>query len=115
MIEHLRRLSPGILLCIAITIVAILLQAVEVHFAGHAYLEALVLAILLGVALRHGPPAVMAALAAGRPVVPGSYYFRGATFFESGDARYGWITKCIVVCSGEREPAGVKLKFYKVS
>ncbi|HTC06125.1 MAG TPA: putative sulfate exporter family transporter, partial [Xanthobacteraceae bacterium] len=50
--EHLRRLSPGILLCIAITIVAILLQAVEVHFAGHAYLEALVLAILLGVAIR---------------------------------------------------------------
>jgi uncharacterized integral membrane protein (TIGR00698 family) len=52
LIEHLRRLSPGILLCIAITIVAILLQAVEVHFAGHAYLEALVLAILLGVVIR---------------------------------------------------------------
>jgi hypothetical protein len=49
-------------------------------------------------ALRHGPPEVMAALAAG----------------GAGDARYGWITKCIVVCSGEREPAGVKLKFYKV-
>jgi uncharacterized integral membrane protein (TIGR00698 family) len=45
-------LSPGILLCIAITMVAILLQAVEVHFAGQAYLEALVLAILLGVAIR---------------------------------------------------------------
>jgi uncharacterized integral membrane protein (TIGR00698 family) len=52
LIEHLRRLSPGILLCIGITIVAILLQAVEVHFAGHAYLEALVLAILLGVVIR---------------------------------------------------------------
>lgn len=52
MIEHLRRLSPGILLCIAITVVAILLQAVEIHFAGQAYLEALVLAILLGVAIR---------------------------------------------------------------
>ena len=52
MIEHLRRLSPGILLCIAITVVAILMQAVEVHFAGQAYLEALVLAILLGVAIR---------------------------------------------------------------
>src|SRR5580658_1592496 len=50
--EHLRRLLPGILLCIAITIIAILLQAVEVHFAGQAYLEALVLAILLGVAIR---------------------------------------------------------------
>lgn len=66
-------------------------------------------------ALRHGPPEVMAALAAGRPVGPGSYYFRGATFFETGAARYGWIAKCIVVCSGEREPAGVKLKFYKVA
>jgi hypothetical protein len=65
-------------------------------------------------ALRHGPPEVMAALAAGRPVEPDSYYFRGATFFETGAAHYGWITKCIVVCSGEREPAGVKLKFYKV-
>jgi len=52
LIEHLRRLSPGILLCIAITIVAIALQAVEVYFAGQTYLEALVLAILLGVAIR---------------------------------------------------------------
>jgi uncharacterized integral membrane protein (TIGR00698 family) len=52
LIDHLRRLWPGIVLCIAITIVAMLLQAVEVHFAGHAYLEALVLAILLGVAVR---------------------------------------------------------------
>jgi uncharacterized integral membrane protein (TIGR00698 family) len=50
--EHLRRLSPGILLCVAITIIAIALQAVEVHFAGQTYLEALVLAILLGVAIR---------------------------------------------------------------
>jgi hypothetical protein len=65
-------------------------------------------------ARRHGPPEVMAALAAGHAVEPGSYYFRGATFFETGDTRYGWITKCIVVCSGEREPAGVKLQFYKV-
>jgi hypothetical protein len=65
-------------------------------------------------ALRHAPPDVMAALAAGRPVEPGSYYFHGATFFETGAARYSWITRCIVVCTGEREPAGVKLKFYKV-
>ena len=52
MIEQLHRLLPGILLCVAITGVAILLQAVEVHFVGQAYLEALVLAILLGVAVR---------------------------------------------------------------
>ena len=65
-------------------------------------------------ALRHGPPEVIAALAAGRPVDPASYYFRGATFFETSAARYFWITKSIVVCTGEREAAGVKLKFYKI-
>jgi hypothetical protein len=65
-------------------------------------------------ARRHGPAEVMAALAAGRPVEPGSYYFRGATFFETGAPRYAWITRCIVVCTGEREPSGVNLKFYKV-
>lgn len=65
-------------------------------------------------ALRHGPAEVMAALAAGQPVDPSSYYFRGATFFETSAPRYAWITRCIVVCTGEREPAGVKLKFFQM-
>jgi hypothetical protein len=65
-------------------------------------------------ALRHGPAEVMAALAAGRPVEPSSYYFRGATFFETSAVRYAWITRQIIVCTGEREPAGVKLRFYQV-
>jgi hypothetical protein len=65
-------------------------------------------------ALRHGPAKVMAALAAGRTVEPSSYYFRGATFFETGAARYAWIARQIIVCTGEREPAGVKLRFYQV-
>jgi uncharacterized integral membrane protein (TIGR00698 family) len=46
------RLLPGLALCIAITGGAIVLQAIEVGFAGQAYLEALVLAILIGVAVR---------------------------------------------------------------
>jgi hypothetical protein len=66
------------------------------------------------VAFRHGPPEIMAALAAGRPVDPASYYFRGATFFETGAARYSWIAKSIIVCTGEREPAGVKVRFYRL-
>jgi len=65
-------------------------------------------------AYRHGPPDVVAALAAGRPVDPANYYFRGATFFETSDARYAWMTKSIVVCTGEREPAAVKVKFYRM-
>jgi uncharacterized integral membrane protein (TIGR00698 family) len=63
-IAYLRQLLPGLALCIAILIAALALQAVEVHFAGQAYLEALVLAILLGVAIRTAwqPP---------KPFVPG--------------------------------------------
>ena len=43
---------PGVALCVVVTIAAYGLQAVEVHVAGRAWLEALVLAILLGVAIR---------------------------------------------------------------
>ena len=46
------RLVPGILLCVAVTVVASLLQAAEVSLVGEPYLEALVLAILLGVSIR---------------------------------------------------------------
>jgi hypothetical protein len=73
------------------------------------------LIVVRNLALRHGPAEVMAALAARRTVEPGSYYFCGATFFETGAPRYAWMTKCIVICTGEREPAGVKLRFYKVA
>ena len=46
------RFFPGILLCLLVTAAASALQVIEVRFAGEAYLEALVLAILLGVAIR---------------------------------------------------------------
>lgn len=43
---------PGIVLCAAITLAAIALQFAEVHVTGQPYLESLVLAILIGVAVR---------------------------------------------------------------
>ncbi len=46
------RVLPGLVLCCAITLVATALQAVETTLTGQPYLEALVLAILLGVAVR---------------------------------------------------------------
>ncbi len=46
------RSLPGILLCILVTGFAATLQVVETRLAGQPYLEALVLAILLGVAIR---------------------------------------------------------------
>ena len=45
-------LLPGLLLCIAVTAIASVLQRVEESLVGQAYLEALVLAILLGVGIR---------------------------------------------------------------
>jgi uncharacterized integral membrane protein (TIGR00698 family) len=52
LIERAIRLLPGILLCVAVTVVAMLLERVEVGFAGQPYLEALVIAIVLGVIIR---------------------------------------------------------------
>jgi uncharacterized integral membrane protein (TIGR00698 family) len=43
---------PGILVCVAVTAAAMLVEWVEVSLAGVRYLEALVIAILLGVAVR---------------------------------------------------------------
>jgi uncharacterized integral membrane protein (TIGR00698 family) len=51
-INVIRSLIPGLVLCIAVTIAAMLLQGVEVFFLGQPYIEALVLAILIGVAVR---------------------------------------------------------------
>lgn len=51
-LSGLQRLLPGVLLCVVVTLVATVLQSVEVHFAGEPYLEALVLAIVLGVLIR---------------------------------------------------------------
>lgn len=46
------RLFPGVMLCVGITLLAIVLQMAEDHFSGQAYIDALVLAILVGVAVR---------------------------------------------------------------
>lgn len=46
------RLVPGIVLCTAITLVAVGMQIVEERLFEHPYVEALVIAILLGIAIR---------------------------------------------------------------
>jgi len=51
-IGSLKRLLPGILLCVAITLAALLLERIEIFLIDQRYLEALVLALLLGVAIR---------------------------------------------------------------
>ncbi|MCB4806231.1 MULTISPECIES: YeiH family protein [Methylobacterium] len=50
--ERATSMLPGIGLCAVITAVAVAAQAVEERVAGHPYVEALVLAILIGIAVR---------------------------------------------------------------
>ena len=45
-------LLPGIALCLAITAVSMALQAIEERATGHPYIEGLVIALLLGIAVR---------------------------------------------------------------
>jgi uncharacterized integral membrane protein (TIGR00698 family) len=51
-LKHLFRLMPGLALCATVTLASIALQIVENRTLGRPYLEALVLAILLGTLVR---------------------------------------------------------------
>ena len=51
-LAHLVALARGLLLCIAISVIAIIVQNWEKEAFGHPYVEALVIAILLGVTIR---------------------------------------------------------------
>lgn len=50
--NRIAQLAPGIALCVAITLAAMSLQWLEEHWAGRPWLEALVIAILLGTVVR---------------------------------------------------------------
>ena len=52
MIADLKAALPGVALCVAVTAVAKLIEQAEVAYAGHPYLEGLVIAILIGVLIR---------------------------------------------------------------
>jgi hypothetical protein len=64
--------------------------------------------------LRHGPPEVLARLAAGEAVDPALYYMRTTPWFETGDARYAWLNRIVCVASGARRPAAVELEVFEV-
>jgi uncharacterized integral membrane protein (TIGR00698 family) len=79
--DPLRDILPGVVVCVAIAIAAILLQQAEVYFAGQPYLEAIVLAILLGVAIR-------------TVWVPGPHWTPGISFSAK------FVLECAIVMLG---------------
>ncbi len=59
--------------------------------------------------LRHGPPDVIARLAAGEPVSRDAYYFRTAMRFETADPALDWLKLTLAVAHGERRADAVHL------
>lgn len=70
---------------------------------------------VVNVGARHGPPDVMARLAAGEDVDPNSYYMRTAARLETGDARYEWVNHTLFVCAGLRRKSSVEIAYYAVA
>ena len=64
--------------------------------------------------LRHGPPEVIARLAAGEEVDPSAYYFRTVPEFIAPEGPYDWMNRSIFICSGARYPLGIKLWVWRV-
>ena len=64
--------------------------------------------------LRHAPPEINAKLLAGEKVDPALVYFRATPTFYSASPAHEWLNRSVFVCTGERWPDGVKLKFFRV-
>lgn len=64
--------------------------------------------------VRHGPPEVMEALLRGDAVVPSDYYFRTAMQLETGDPRYAWLQRRLVVGVGERLATGPRYTVHEI-
>ena len=64
--------------------------------------------------IRHAPPEVMRRLNAGETVDQSAIYFRCVPTFETGDAALAWLMRSIFVCTGERYPDAVVIRFFRV-
>jgi Protein of unknown function (DUF3237) len=64
---------------------------------------------------RHGPPEVLARIAAGEIVDPDLYYFRVQMSFETASPRYGWLNSSIAVGSALRLADAVVYDAYLVT
>jgi hypothetical protein len=64
--------------------------------------------------IRHGPPEVLARLNRGERVDPTSYYFRSAASFETSAPEHAWLTRTVILGSGERYPDKVAIRFWEL-
>jgi hypothetical protein len=65
--------------------------------------------------VRHGPPQVLARLAAGEVVDPAEYYFRLFLRFETGHLDYLWLGRTLGVASAARSADAVRYQAYTLT
>jgi hypothetical protein len=63
---------------------------------------------------RHGPPEVLAAVAAGDPVDPHDYFFRVYMTFETASSTYGWLNRAMAIGSAMRRADAVIYDAYLI-
>ena len=66
------------------------------------------------IGIRHAPPDVMARLNAGEVVDQAEIYFRAVPKFETAAPQLEWLMRSIFICTGERYPNGVIIRFWRV-
>jgi hypothetical protein len=64
--------------------------------------------------MRHAPPDVMKQLLAGQPVDPALVYFRTVARFETSARELQWLTRAVFIGVGERQPADVLIRYWRV-
>lgn len=69
---------------------------------------------ILNYGYRHGPQAVMEAVARGEDVAPDQYYMRTHARLETGDPRYDWVNRTLFLGVGGRLKAEVCLSLYAI-
>ena len=66
------------------------------------------------VGIRHAPPDVMRRLNAGERVDPSLVYFRTVPTFETAAPELQWLMRSVFIATGERDPNGVLIRFWRV-
>jgi hypothetical protein len=65
--------------------------------------------------IRRASPEVTAKLMAGQPVDPSLVYFRTVPRFETSAPELAWLMRSIFIGTGERYPADVLMRFWKLA
>jgi hypothetical protein len=66
------------------------------------------------IGIRHASEETMERLNSGQEVDPSLVYFRAVPRFETSAPELAWLTRSIFICSGERYPNGVIIRFWRV-